>query len=315
MQLQSQHYPSGGFSLLETLITLGLTTLLFMVMISFFSVSVLKNHSRFTVQASAIAASELEGARSIPFVTIANRTNAPFFTHLYTVGDWSVLADGSNQVVSVTSSGSSGVTGQIRVPTDGQSDYELLADVTVPPGAPAGWAAGLVSRGQETDRYYRFTVQSNAAVLEKVEPSGATVLNSTPYALSPGTTVALKVVTSGDNFELWAGGANLATVSDATAGWSSGDSGLIVLNGATAYFDNVTVNAVLVADGDFESVATGTLPASWDFLQPRSLPNGTAQITIADYGGDNHIKRLTAIVTWLEQNRTRSLTMESLRSQ
>lgn len=300
-----------GFTFIEVLISLGLTSLLFMVLLSFFSVSVLKNHSRFTIEATAIASTELEGVRMIPFTSIANQTSAPFFSQLYTTGTWTV-ATAADQILSGTSAGASGLTGLIRVPANGHQDYETSVNITVPAGAPIGWGAGLALRAQEIDRLYRYYVSSSQLILDKVEPTGTTSLSINAYAIAAGTPITLGANIIGNIFTITANGLTIATVTDTDASWQGGDTGLIMLNGTDAVFDDIMIDAALVSDGDFESVTTGTLPGTWSWLQPASLPSGGSSITIADYNADDAIKEITATVSWKEEQRNRALTLKTL---
>lgn len=309
--IQINKQQQQGFSIIEVLISLGLTSLLFLVMLSFFSVSVLKNHSRFTVEANAIASTELEGVRAIPFSTITNRSAVSFFTELYTLGSWSVQAGTSNQLQG-TPSGSTGTTSRMRIPVDGHGDYSAETTVTVSAGAPSGWGAGLIIRAQESDRLYRYYLTANALVLDKVEPAGTTTLSSTAYAVSFGTPITLGLTVTGTQFSLTANSLTIATPTDANASWDNGESGLIILNGATATFDDVTIDGTVVTDGDFESTPVGALSDSWAFLQPNSLPSGSGTITIADYNGEDTLKEVTATVSWKEDQRDRTLSLTTL---
>lgn len=310
--LSPKHH--GGFTLIEVLIALGLTSLLFMLMISFVSVSTLKNHSRLTVEATAIAATELEGLRAISFNTVANRASTSFFTQLYTLGTWSVQSGSSNELRGI-STGLTGTTGEMKVPANGHSDYSTQVKVTVAASSPAGWGAGLIVRARETDRLYRYYAKANQLILDKVEPTGTTTLQTIAAVVSTGTPITLGVSMNGSIFTLTANGLTVGTFTDANPTWSGGDTGLVLLNGATATFDDAQIDSALVTDGDFQSSTVGSLPSSWNFLQPTSLPGGTGSITIADYNGDDTIKEATATLTWREEQRTRSLTLKSLLSQ
>ncbi|MFC1663390.1 hypothetical protein ACFL04_04505 [Patescibacteria group bacterium] len=296
------------------MIAIGLMAFLLLLIISFFSANLLNFHSKYTVQATSLMASEIEGVRQIDFDEIADKTNASFFTKLYTVGNWSVISDTSN-AFEVASSADSGVTGMVKAPINGQEDFTLEAKMKVGAGAPAGWAAGFIIRAQENDRYYRFLVKAGEVVLEKVEPSGITVLSQTYPVISVNNWNTYTIDVSGTQFDMDVGVLDIDTVDDNNATWFKGDVGLIALEGPNIRYDDIKIGGATITDGDFEAVGVNEFPTSWDFFQPTDLPSGAGTITIADYAGSSEIKEVTANMTWLENSRNRTLNMTSLISE
>ncbi|MFH0952103.1 MAG: prepilin-type N-terminal cleavage/methylation domain-containing protein [Patescibacteria group bacterium] len=305
----------AGFGLIETLIAIGLTSILFLIIVSFLNASNLSRHAKFTVQATALAANEIEGLRNLDYNLLIDQTNAPFYTQLYTVGDWNTVSD-TTRALSTGPAVGAGVTGLIKIPGDAQSVYTLEAKVKVLNSAPVGWRAGLAIKAKESNRYYRYVLRSNEILLEKVEPSGITVLSQTPYLISEDIWNTLKVIVSGNTFDLWLGAVNIdSSVIDNSAGWTSGDSGLITVGGPAVRFDDVKITNTVpetIIDEDFNAVDIGTRPESWQFLEPASLPSGSGTITIADYNGETNIKEVTATLTWQEVNNDRSVSLTSL---
>lgn len=148
------------------------------------------------------------------------------------------------------------------------SDYTVEASVR--PGN--GTLTALLGRVHGEESYYYLTLRSTTGTLELNKLSGGsrTLLDSTPFAVSPGTEYTLRLEMSGNSL---AGSAGGQTVSATDGEFFSGGVGLKTFN-ATASFGHVTVT---VPDGDDGDDGGG--------LPPAGTPVGYASMNGGTTGG------------------------------
>jgi len=314
----SRRFPAeGGFTLLETLITVALMAMLLAVYMTVLGSLFFLRRLQFNIQAANFVQEEIETLRSLDFAELLNRTNGRFLGIPVVRGTWSVQnidgVQGNAMKISIAKTPVVEETGLMIVPGNYRTNFTYSAKVRVDPVSPGGWGAGIAFRYRDAENHYRFRITSGGIALDKVVRGTKTTLWSQNTPLSTGTWYTLQVVANGTDITLARDGVTLVAYSDVT--FATGDLALISLNGAIAAFDDVAVTETATTTWNFTADATGSVPAQWQRLSYENLPGGGAALTIADYLGSNEIKQITVTVSWLDGLFPRDMTGISLIAQ
>lgn len=303
----------AGFTLAETLITIGLATMLFATYFAILSGVIFLRRTHYEVQAAALLQEELESLRSVPYSTLTLRTNGNFLGIPVQRGAWTVQAIGGHTAMRLGTAQTAVIeeTGLMVVPGDYKEDFTFTAEVRIDSTSAAGWGAGLVFGYRDAENHYRLRYTSGGIALDRVLNGTKTTLWSQNVAHSTNTWYTLQVVAASNSFTLARNGVTLTTVGDGSI--TSGDLGIIALNGAQTAFDAVSVTEdAATTSWDFNADVAGSVPTDWVRRSYKDLPTGTGTLTLSNHLGDADLKSATARITWRDGLFTRSRTASTL---
>ncbi len=316
---------SDGFTLTETIITIGLVAVMLAIYSITLTSTVFLRRSQYNTLAANYIQEELDTLRTLPFTELLTRTDGNFLGVGFQRGKWSVqdiTDDGqAKRLVMGTAAAAIGdETGLVILPGNYRTDFTLTAKVKVDSSSPSGWGAGLVFHYRDPENYYRFRYAAGGNALDKVYHGTVTTLwsNSSVCGTAvPGGSCwdwqTLEVAASGTSFTLKRNGSTLTTVIDPTFG--TGDLGVQSRNGALIYVDDVSVTEGSTASWDFEAETAGAFPADWLRLSCYDLPGGSCLLTIQDYLSEAALKQVTATVRWSDSGGIRSASGSTVISQ
>lgn len=304
--------PSGGFTLAEALISVGLAAIMLAVFSAVFSATVLLRRTHDHVQAASFVQEEIDSLRALPFTELLTRTNGKFLGLAMTRGPWKVKTVASppsgTRVYAMETAQTAIIeeTGLAVLPGNYRKDItSYVAKVQVLAGAPAGWGAGIAFRYRDAENHYRFRLSSGGAALDKIVQGTKTTVWSNSTSNTTGTWYTLEVSVTGNSILLKRNGTTLTTQTDNSL--ATGDLALLTLNGARAHFDDVSILAdATTSSWNFDGDADGTVPTDWQRLSVLDLPSGNGTLTIADYLGDDDVKQATVNVTWNDSSQTKT---------
>jgi hypothetical protein len=318
----------GGFTLMETLVVIGLTVVILAIFTAASSTVVFLRKAGYAIQASDFVREELDSLRVLPFTELINRTNGDFLGLSLTRGDWKVKAvagapSGNNVLALETAkSALNQETGQAVVPWNYHRDTDATAHFYVKSSSPSGWGAGLGFQYRDLDNHYRFRITSGGAAIDKVYHGTITTLCSNNVSYATDTWYTLEVTTVGTAITAKVNGSNAFSTGSCSTGsltdstFSTGDVTLQTLNSALVYIDDVSIlENSSTTSWDFESDTVGQEPLVWQRFVYFDLPSGSATLTIADYLSQSTIKQVTATITWVDQGVTKTVSGSTLIAQ
>jgi hypothetical protein len=309
---------------MELIVTIALCAVIFTVFSSTLSASYLLRKSTFIIQASDFLREELDSLRALPFSELVNQTNGPFLGISLTRGDWKVkaMATAPSQPNALTLDADVDPlqleTGLMVIPGNYRDDFDFSAKVyvasTSPVVSPWGWGTGLVFRYRDSQNHYRLRYRSGGLALQKIVDGNFIELWSSNSAYNTNTWYTLRVVASGTSFSIYRNGTLLGTVNDSE--FSVGDLGVYAFNESHVAVDDISI----VEDGvttsyNFDGDAVGSMPVDWQRFVYVDLPGGEGSLTISNYLGQSTIKQVTATVTWVENDATRTMSGSTLIAQ
>lgn len=307
----------GGFTILESLLAMGIAAMLLIVIVGAFNAIRLQANSVNRTIARQLLIEESEALRSASFAFLENRTNTPFIEVAFNAGQWKVQAPSSPQSAPnvVTVQNVSGANNPSRevVPLGsvGNGTYETF--FRVQNASAAGWKAGIYVRYHDERNYYLLQASSTALQLIRVIEGASTTLWSVAMTFTQDTWYQLTLAASGAGFDTFNVSVNnvLKTASPVTdTTFTSGQYLLAAFDGAVVDFDNVSFTGSVTKLWNFDGGQTaGSAPLGWRRIGPQDLPSGTSNISITDaVSGYTDLKQATIRVDWQERGSTRSLT-------
>ncbi len=309
--MMTEPRPKKGFTIMEALVTIGLTAMLLAVFTAMLATTVFLRRAQYGLQAANFIQEELDTLRTLRFDDLLTRTDGAFLGVPMTRGPWKVKADatapsGANAYAMETAQTAlNEETGLAVMPGNYRDDFIFIAKVKVLSSPPSGWGAGIAFRYRDAENHYRFRFSSGGIALDKVSQGTKTTLWSQSATYNADTWYTLEVDAVGANLTLKKNGTTLTTVIDGT--FATGDLALLALNGAKVRADDVSVtfNAA-TATWNFDGDAADSVPKDWQRMSVVDLPSGQGTLTIANYLGDANIKKITAKVQWTDLGVTRS---------
>lgn len=298
MRYRTHRTKSAGFTLAETLITIALTAMLLAVYLTILSSMIFMRRTQYDMQAANLIQEELEVLRALPYAELLNRTDGDFLGIPVQRGGWTVETIETTKALDLGETQTAAIeeTGLAIVPGNYREDFTMSTEVRISSSSPAGWGGGIVFRYKDAENHYRFRFASGGIALDKIYQGAKTTVWSQGETYSEDIWYTLEVIASSDSFTLKRDGVTLTTQTDAT--FTSGDLGLIALNGGLTAFDDVSVTEGATTTWDFESDDTGEIPNEWMRRSFADLPGGTGALTIEDYLSDADIKQVTVTITW-----------------
>ncbi len=322
MKLQKIRITIGGYSLIESLVAIGLVLLL-IIIFSASSTIILNNRSlRHTNLAYNLAVEEIEALRSIPFTELTNKTDAPLIEVAHNIGSWTVSApsspSSSPNVLELALPGTllTGVTGTAIAPGFDYSNPTIEAQVKILPDSPSNWKTGFYIRYHDSANYYRVSFTSTVLYVDKIVNGIETTLDSESRLFAENTWHKLKVETSGSTFNVYVDDTLEMTIDDPGNSLNLGRIGLAGLNSTHAYFDDVSITGDTTQSWNFDADETGDMPSSWKRFGINDLPSGVGKLTIEDdQPGFSTLKNVTVVIEWKENENNRSVQLETMITQ
>jgi type II secretory pathway pseudopilin PulG len=309
-----------GFTLLEAIVAIMITVVIFAVFSATISAAYLLRKSTYVTQASNFIREELDSLRTLPYTELLNRTNGNFLGISLTRGDWlevtAVNPPSGSRVLTLQAAqpALTHETGLLVIPGNYHTDMDLVAKINVSSASPAGWGSGIAFDYRDSENHYRYRITSGGIALDKVVHDTVTTLWSHSAAYATNTWYTLEVVTSGTSITLKLNGTAMTTLTDST--FSVGDAAIMSLDGALPSVDDVSLTENgTTTSYNFESDTLGQMPTVWQRFVYVDLPNGQGTLTIADYLGMTGIKTVTATVTWTDSGVTNSVSGTTLIAQ
>lgn len=303
-----------GLTLVEVVIGIALVS----VLIVGFGVSLLAAvyAQRIKVRntAAALADEQLAVIRSSDTASLSNQTGGPLFGVLFNQGTWAVAADGTApsppNALGAAASSATGITALAQLPDNAYADVVLTASFKVLSGAPSGWKAGFIFRASDLRNHYQIYLTSSSLVLKKVVNGAETTIYADARVVATDAWQTLRVTASASSLSIELNGSPVTTQTDAT--FSIGRAALAVWEGAGARFDDVSASG---ESWDFDSDATGAMPADWRRFGLSDLPSGTGTLTVTSPFSDPSLRRYTVTIGWTDKRGgTASLSQSTLKA-
>lgn len=319
-------YKQQGFEFIEILVSLGLLSVLFVVLLTVQKVLAVQSSSYNKVVARQLLVEESEALRNASFAgTLQPYTGktTTFLDVAYSKGNWAIAKPTSPQSSPSTYS-VTGVTGtndpsRALVPAgrlgDGTYDIYFRAQNS----SAASWSAGFYFRYHDENNYYLLKADETTIALTKVTQGAAPVTVWTQaYSFTRGTSwwYQLTVSAIGSAINVSVNGTHQGGTPTATdTQYSTGQFVLYAGGNGMIDFDDVqftntlTIPTTLTWHFDGGTEVVGTPAYGWRGLSPADLPNGTTSVTLTDaQSGFTDIKAAVLTVSWMERNATRTFT-------
>ncbi|MFH2062661.1 MAG: prepilin-type N-terminal cleavage/methylation domain-containing protein [bacterium] len=304
---------SGGFTLLEALVAIGLTVIMLSVYTALLTGVFYLSRTKHELQAAGFVQEELDTLRTVSHDDLLNRESGNLLGLSFTRGLWSVEESAGNRLLRLAAATSdlNGETGLVVLPGNYRQDFIFSARVMARGESPVGWGAGLVFRYRDAENHYRLRFNSAGLALDEVYRGEITTLWSQGGAYNKDTWYTLEVDAVGDQLTVKKNGLIMATKTGSR--FVSGDLGLLSLSGGRTDFDDVAASDAYANDSwSFEADQVGALPDEWRRLSPFDLPNGNATLTISDYLNEPKMKQAIVTVSWNDAGTNRSVSGSSV---
>lgn len=299
-----------GFGLIESLVSIGIISLLIIVVGGYIVTQRLLRHSQFQTLARQLLVEEIEILRSSSFSDLGNRSDTLFIEVGYNIGTWAIQAPANPQsdpnVYTVFDSDSS----QQIVPVGKVGDAVLETYFRVRSESPAGWKIGMYFRYHDDQNYYLVTASATQLRLIKVVEGVETQLWTKAKTINKDVWYSFTINSTGGSFTVLLDGVNETGTPIEDYEFSQGYFALAGFNGLTADFDDVFVSNITTNFWSFPLATeqVGKIAEGWQRTSPESLPGGATSITITDLEpGYTDIKKVDISVSWLEGGNTKSL--------
>ncbi len=302
-----------GLTLIETVIGIGLTSLLVVAFAVSLMAAVYAQRIKLRNMAAVLADQELSALRSYNVSQFPNQTDGPLYGVLFTQGAFTAIDDNTapsqSRALSAATSTVSGLSAVLPLPKNAYGDFTLTAKMKVNAGSPGTWRAGLLFRAKDMQNHYEAYLTSTTLVLKKVVNGVSTTLFSDARSISYGSWQTLTVTATGPSINVLLNGISVTTQTDAT--YSVGKAALAVWDGASVNFDDISIGG---ESWNFDATAVGELHGDWLRFGLGDLPNGTSTLTVATpYNNDPAIKTFTVNILWTDRSgsATRTLTQST----
>jgi prepilin-type N-terminal cleavage/methylation domain-containing protein len=311
----------NGFTMLEVLVTVGLTAMLLAIFSASIVGTVFIAKSSTSIQAHEFIQEEIDTLRSLQYIDLLDRTDGNWLGVPFNRGGWSVQskdvgAYSGGQVLELDSSATAlyDETGLITLPGNYREDFTFSAAVNVQDASPSGWSAGIAFRYRDAENHYRLRFTSGGMTLERVHQGTIATLDTDSYAfVGDGTTWhVIEVVVTGNSITAKRDGITAITATDDY--FTVGDLALMTGGDALAWFDDVSVTEDAVTDTWYfdDTSHLGDLPVDWKRMSCLDLIEGACDLTIEDYYGEEGIKQVTVNVYWNESGKIKNATGQTL---
>ena len=304
--------PAAGFTLAETIVTIGLAAVLLTVYSIMLSGTMFLRRSQHNAQAASLVQEQLDSLRLLPFPELLNRGDDNFLNIAVNRGDWRVLTksgDGQGKRLTLPTAQTpiNHETALMLLPANWQKNFTFSTKIRALNASPTGWGLGLVFHYRDTENHYRFRYTSGGLSLDIVQQGVVTTLWSQNLTMEKDTWHTLEVIANESDFTLKKNGSILTTVNDLT--FYKGELGLASFDGALTEFDDISLTVgAATSSWDFEVNDEEKYPEDWRRFGWPDLPSGTGTLTIDYYLEESSMKQTTVNISWDEGGRTRTAT-------
>ncbi len=304
-----------GFTIIEALVALGLTTLLITLFGAAYGSITNNQYIGHRALAYNLATEEVETLRTIGAENLAEVTDAPFIGVAYNTGKFVVAShasapSGAHVYEAVPNTITGNVSHLALAPDFEYSDATTTADLFISNNTVSNWKLGLVSRYQDAQNYYAAYLTATAVTLIKVVDGTTTTLDTAAGTFSVDTWYSLSLDLTGSDITVSVDSNPLLSAIDTAI--PEGRIGLYGENGVHGYFDDLSITTSGTQTWDFDSTAPGVVPGDWKRFGINDLPGGTATVTLSNVeAGFNTLKQVTARVQWDERDTTKSVEITS----
>lgn len=303
----------AGFTLLESLLTIGVVAMLLVILVSAASIFGLQQNANNQAIARQLLAEESEALREASFADLENRSNTPFIEVAYNTGRWAVehptSPDSAPAVYAVASATGSANPSRQVVPMGSVTDGTVSVAIRVRPTSSPGWKTGFAFRYHDDQNHYLLQISETQLQLVRIVEGAATSLWSTAMTFDTNTWYRVEAAVSGPSFTVSVDGVlkTLTPVSDET--FAHGQIVLTARDAAAVDFDTIAFTGFVSFSWNFDSGETPGVPArGWRRLGTDDLPSGATRVTIADaMMTATDLKLITMRVQWTERGATRAL--------
>lgn len=313
-----------GFEFVEILVSLGLLSILFIVLMAVQKVLTVQTNSYNKVVARQLLVEESEALRNASFAgTLQPHTDktSTFLDVAYSKGSWSITTPPNPQsgarTYTVTDVSGANDPSRAVVPAgwlgDGIYDLHLRPRDTSAPG----WKAGMYLRYRDERNHYLLQATATTLSFIRVSSGTTTQLWSTNQDFFSDTWHQLTVTAHGLVFIIALDGVPLQELVEAISLFDPPLTyGRFLLNaegGVVADFDDVqftnTIPATLAWNFDGGSEVVGKPAYQWRSISPADLPSGATSVTLTNaQAGFTDLKMAVLTVSWYERNATRTYT-------
>ncbi len=304
---------SRGFTLMETVVTIGLIGILLSIFSSIFLSLRATRSTMLYRQASFYLEEALESLRTIPYSTLTTRTNGAILGVSVNRGDWGAAvvaaAPTSPNALRLTAAQAArgDETGLIILPGNYRRNFTYEASIMVENASPVGWGTALVFGYHDSENFYRLRLNANGIAVDESVNGTITTLWSQSVTHNKNTWYTLRVVGSSGAYTVSKNGSTLTTVTDATL--EQGDLAIMSTGAAIVNADNVAVTeSSTTTTWNFDTTTIGTIPSDWTRYSYLDLPSGTATLSLSNFQNDMQLKLATVVVQWIENNNTHRVT-------
>lgn len=301
-----------GFTLMETVVTIGLLGILLSIFGSIF-LSLRGNRSTMLYrQASFYLEEALESLRTIPYSTLTTRSNGQLLGVSINRGDWGAAAIASapstpNALHLPAAESTRGdETGIIILPGNYRKNFTYEASLMVDNSSPNGWGTALVFGYHDSENFYRLRFNANGIAIDESVNGTISTLWSQAVTHTTNTWYTLEVVGNEGTYTVSKNGATLTTINDTTI--EQGDLAIMSIGSAIINADDISITESTTTTWDFDTTPLNTVPADWKRYSYLNLPNGAATLTLSNFQNDAQLKLATVVVQWLEGGNTHSVT-------
>lgn len=303
-----------GFTLLETIITIGVISLILIGILGVSALVNLQRSTRYRAIARNLLAEEGEALRAASFSDLENRSNTQFIEVAYPAGDWTVQAPGTPQsepnVYQVGSATGAANPSRQVIPTGRIGDGAYETFIRVQASSDPAWKVGLYLRYHDALNHYLVRFSSTTIEFVKTVEGVPTTLGQTAIAFSPGTWYRMTVTVTGASFAVSIDGTERLTLTDPGSVFTQGNFVLAGFDGASAEFDDISFSGTASANWNFDGAenAVNEPAVGWRKTSPTDLPSGATAMTISDAQVSfTDLKRIVLSVSWAERGATRQL--------
>ncbi|XOU94803.1 MAG: family 16 glycoside hydrolase [Candidatus Kerfeldbacteria bacterium] len=305
-----------GFSIIESIVAISLVgffVTIFGVTYTIISTSQFLKHKNL---AYYLVLEEIEILRQLPFSQLTNQIDTDFIGVAYNQGSWLVQnhasAPSSPKTYFLNSP-----TGEISIasiPGFEYTDFTAEIKINIDNSSPSNWEAGLLARYSDAKNFYSIYLDSGNIYLTKTVDGVKSTIDSTVKVFSKSTWYTLKVVMTGNTFDVYIN--DILQINNTDNEFNKGRLALLGTNSVLANFDNVSITTTSTKTWNFDSDTLGEIATAWQRFGINDLPNGTTNLTIEDdQPGFETLKKVTATIEWMEKNQSKSVELSTLINQ
>lgn len=304
----------NGLGLIEVIVVIGMIVLFFSVIASV--TYALKNfqENRFMITASYLVGASIDKIRSLPFSSLAARTDANLTGITFNLGAWkTAVAEDAPSAPNVLRLSRhhekiGGAAALIAAPSSNVGDGSFEAKIRLG-GASTSSFAGLFFRSQDNFSYYRYVFNDGKIKFEKVSGGAPTTLWQETRVFGTSTFYELKASFASSSIDLYLDDFHLNTITDAA--FASGDLGILVTDdGLFPLIDDIQTISGLTFDWDFDNALSPALPATWKRQSLYDLPSALGLLTINDLS--DNLKKIIVTIKWTTAFGQRTLQAQTL---